>query len=376
MSEAPAPLLLQVCANDHPPFADICRYYEAAARMLGWQPLTVMLAASDASAGPGAAHEFHYLPATGAAGRAGLAACAAKLLDGRRPILTLCHRYRAYRALMTSGLATGRPVVIAHEFGMLARRRRRLQLRWDALRGRPQARFAGVSQPVADELGRAARGRAAGEVLLLPNGLDLARFDAALLSRDDARRAFDLPPAAFTIGVVGRLHEKKCPQLAVAGFRAALAHMPGARLVFVGAGELLPQLQSQAADLPVTFSGFIANAVRLTRAFDLLLLPSGDREAFGMVVLEAMAAGVPVLCGPAVGPRFVIAGAGRSFAPATAEALAEALAAAYAERHGALHDLARQARHRVEQTFSTSAAAVRLRALVNGTAQAPQVGGS
>ena len=347
---AAAPLLLQVCANDHPPFADICRYFEAAARALSWQPLTVMLESRAAVPTPG----FHYLPALGAA---------APLLAGRRPVLTLCHRYRAYRAVVTSGLTVGRPVAIAHEFGMLARRRRRLQRRWDALLGRPGVTFAGVSQPLVDELGRAA-----GQALLLPNGLDLARFDAELLSREEARRTMGLEAAAFTIGVVGRLHGKKQPQLAVAGFRAALARMPGAALVFVGSGELADELRRQAADLPVSFTGFLAGAVRLMKAFDLLLLPSGDREAFGMVALEAMAAGVPVLCGPAPGPRFVVAGAGRCFAASSAAGVGDALAQAYAERHGALGALAREARQRVEDTFSVPAAAARLRALAAGVA--------
>jgi glycosyltransferase involved in cell wall biosynthesis len=370
MSDVPHPVLLQVCANDHPPFVDICRYYAAAAESLSWTPLTVMLATRL----PVTAAGFHYLPGdpgtsfpVRAAG-ARLAECVEPLLDGQRPIITLCHRYRAYRAFSVSGIATGPVVVVAHEFAMLARRRRRLQRHWDILTGRPRATFAGVSQPVCEELTRIT-----GQAALLPNGIDLASADAARLDRTAARQALGLANQAvgladepFTIGVVGRLHPKKNPELALEGFRLAAARMPGARLVFIGDGELAGELQKRAGDLPVIFKGFVPNATTLMRAFDLLLLPSGDREAFGMVAVEAMAAGVPVLCGPASGPRFVIGAAGRRFAPATAAAVSEALAKAYAERREGLGLLAGRARARVERMFSVPAAALRLRALAMG----------
>jgi glycosyltransferase involved in cell wall biosynthesis len=361
MREAGPPILLQVCPNDHPPFADICRYYEAVAQALSWMPLTVMLATRTAVPVAG----FHYLPAAdadswGRSPSAGLAACTGHLLAGRRPVLTLCHRYRAYRAVVASGVQTGRLVVVAHEFAMLGRRRR-LQRHWDTLLGRPRPIFAGVSQPVADELAGAV-----GAAAVLPNGIDLARADAARLERDEARRALGLADASFTIGVVGRLHPKKNPALAIDGLRSALARMPDACMVFIGDGELEQELQRQAAGLPIVFKGAVPDAVRLMKAFDLLLMPSGDREAFGMVALEAMAASVPVLCGPAPGPRYVVGAAGRRFAPATAEAVGEALAKAYETRQGELGELAAKARARVEQTFSVGAAARRLQALSEG----------
>ncbi|MAT84062.1 MAG: hypothetical protein CMD39_07200 [Gammaproteobacteria bacterium] len=352
-------LLLQVCPNDNPPFGDICRYYQAAAAALGWETLTVMLEPRAPTPDPA----FHYL------GR-DLSRQLGDRLRGRRPALTLCHRYRAYRAVSASGLAQAPLVVVAHEYGLLTPRRRRLRLRADALMRRPGPRFAGVSRAVSDELAHWC-----GHAELLPNGLDLARCDAGRLTPDQAREALALPAAGFHIGVVGRLHPKKDPLLAVAGFRAALTRRrPGApepdagmRLTLLGDGPLKPQVAAAAAGLPVDVKGFVADAARCMAAFDLLLLPSGDREAFGMVALEAMAAGVPVLCGPAPGPRFVLGDTGLQFDPHTADALADALVAARAAAAtGALAELARRARLRVEQTFSVDAGARRLAALAAG----------
>ena len=348
MSDDRAPVLLQVCANDHPPFADICRYHAAGAALLSWRTVTVMLEARGAAADPA----FAY-PA------GSFADCLNRLLRGREPVFTLCHRYRAYRAAVTSGVIRGPVVAVAHEFGLLRRRRRRWQRRWDAVLRHPPVTFAGVSDAVRDELAHIT-----GDAVLLPNGIDLARADAARLSREAALATLDLSAGNFTIGVVGRLHRKKNPELAVAGFAAAAADMPDARLVFVGDGELADQVRQRAGALPITLAGFVPDAARVMAAFDLLLVSSGEREAFGMVALEAMAAGVPVLCGPAPGPRFVVGDAGRHFEADSPAELAQALVAAYREWcAGGLPGLAQRARARAEREFSVTAAAGRLEAL-------------
>jgi hypothetical protein len=116
----PGPILLQVCPNDTAPFADICRYYEAAARSLSWKPLTVMLDARAPTPEP----DFHYL-------RSPFTDVVRRMLGGRQPVLTLCHRYRAYRVTASSGLAAAPLVTVAHEFGLLERRQRRLRRHLD-----------------------------------------------------------------------------------------------------------------------------------------------------------------------------------------------------------------------------------------------------
>jgi len=352
-------LLLQVCPNDNPPFADICRLYAAAAATLGWSTLTVML---DPRA-PDRDESFHYV-------RQNLRRQLKRLLQGREPRLTICHRYRAWRELTASGLATAPLVLVAHEFGLLARRRRRLRLRLDALFNRPPALLAGVSDAVAEELS-VLGGQPA---VVLPNGVDLARCDEERMSRDAARRALGLLHGEFNVGVVGRLHPKKDPALAVDGFRLAVQGRRAGRplrLTFLGDGVLAGELAAQASGLPVLFKGFVRDAARYMAAFDLLLLPSGDREAFGMVALEAMAAEVPVLCGSAPGPRFAVGDAGLRFEPHTPQALARALEEAVAAAAtGELERLAARGRARVEAAFSVPAVAGRLADLAAGRLQA------
>ena len=348
MSDGRRPVLLQICPNDHPPFGDICRSYAVAAGLLSWRTETIILEPRSPTREP----TFHY-PASG------MIESLRRLLDGGEPVLTLCHRHRAYRAAVESGVIHSPVVAVAHEFGFFRRRRRRWQRHWDRLRRRPPVIFAGVSDAVRRELALAV-----GDVVLLPNGIDLAHADTMRLSREASLAALGLSNGPFNIGVVGRLHPKKNPGLAVAGFAAVAAEMPAARLVLVGKGALDHELRQQAGELPVTFAGFVPEASRLMAAFDLLLIPSGEREAFGMVALEAMAAGVPVLCGPSPGPRFVVGDCGRFFDRPTAGDVSGALLAAYRDwRDGLLQELAQRGRARVEREFSVAACASRLQAL-------------
>lgn len=366
MDDAGGRALLQVCPSDHPPFRDICRSYAVAAALLGWRSVTFFLAAPSGVPLEGAS----YLNATSLRSTKKLAAslkgAAADALAGACPgaagsVLALCHRYRAYRVLLASGLDADPVVAVAHEFGFFARRQRRIALGLQRITQHRQPRFAGVSDAVQRELMAVAP-----DALLLPNGLDLAWADSQRLGRAEARRHLELPEDAFTVAVVGRLHPKKAPRLALEGFRLAVSDMPGARLVFVGSGELGASLQRDARNLPVTFTGFVPDAARYFAGPDLLLLPSSRAEAFGMVVLEAMAAGLPVLSSPAPGPRFVLGEAGDYFEPATPEALAEALRRAHqAWLCGDLAARAGTARQRAEALFSVAAMAARLRHLAD-----------
>ncbi|MFI1105021.1 glycosyltransferase [Streptomyces melanogenes] len=137
---------------------------------------------------------------------------------------------------------------------------------------------------------------------VVPNGIDAARFRFDPLLRSRARALLALPDDAFVIGGVGRL---------VAGKRfdtlvRALPHLPGARLLLVGGGEQEAALRALAARLGVAgrvcFAGECAyegaggglDLPALLAAMDVLASPSAD-EAFGLAVVEGLAAGLPVV---------------------------------------------------------------------------------
>lgn len=364
------PLILQVCPNDHPPFLDLCAVYQRAGESLGCRVETIFLgepfdedsrdgiASAAGAAEQSARRQRTQDPHVRYLGVADLSRSRRVVKTFRNatvdlagePLLTICHRYRAYRTVIASRLKTKRLVAVAHEYRLLARRQRRLGRRLFAR----QAMFAGVSEPVHAELAEVVP-----DALLLPNAIDLPRFDRALLTRDAAREALSLTEGPVTIAVLGRLIPWKRPELAIAALRE-LENRNSVQLVFLGEGPLRSSLEQQASGLPVQFAGFEPKARRLLKAFDALLILSEPREAFGMVALEAMVARVPVIAVPTPGPRFVLGEEAIYTHPEP-----NAIAAAIRQLEVSLADgeaaaMTERARLRAEQRFSVAALAARL----------------
>jgi glycosyltransferase involved in cell wall biosynthesis len=262
------PALLQVCPNDRPPFLDICAVYQAAAN-IGRNLVTVFLSSASAEWEPkplaGAVYlNFATLRNT-ARVAAALDAELTRVCSGAPAVeLAICHRYRAYRVFRASGWSASSTLVVAHEFGFFDRWRRRMDQKLNA-RG---VRFAGVSAPVVDELALAVKAP-----LLMPNGIDVDRATANRFERAEALATLNLRAEHFNIGVVGRLHPKKQPQLALSAMAALHQALPDAHLAFIGDGELKTELQASAESLPISFTGFVAEAARHINALDVLLIP-------------------------------------------------------------------------------------------------------
>jgi glycosyltransferase involved in cell wall biosynthesis len=127
-------------------------------------------------------------------------------------------------------------------------------------------------------------------------GIDLDRFrrDRA----DPARVAEYRGGSAPVVGAIGRLVPQKAMHVLVDATPALLEAHPGLRVLIVGDGPLRADLEAQAARLGVAgavrFAGFQEDVVSAYAAMDVFVLPSRD-EGFGLVFLEAMAVGVPVV---------------------------------------------------------------------------------
>jgi glycosyltransferase involved in cell wall biosynthesis len=143
-----------------------------------------------------------------------------------------------------------------------------------------------------------ASGLNAGQVRLIRNAWQPS---VPFIPRDEARRALGLPLDARVAGWVGRLSPEKGPEVMLDAWRSlAQGDGPPGFLSFIGDGDLMSSLQARLAgdpDLPeggVRFHGMLSNAGRYLQAFDTLAISSWT-EGTPMVLLEAMAAGVPVV---------------------------------------------------------------------------------
>ncbi|PBC63667.1 glycosyl transferase [Streptomyces sp. Tue6028] len=137
---------------------------------------------------------------------------------------------------------------------------------------------------------------------IVPNGIDVARFRFDPELRDLTRRRLGLPEGAYVVGGVGRLTASKRFDVLIRAL-AELPHNHWLLLVGGGAGESTLRRAAQRAGVAdrVLFTGERptgdcpgADLPSLMAAMDVLASPSAE-EAFGLAVVEALAAGLPVL---------------------------------------------------------------------------------
>jgi len=169
-----------------------------------------------------------------------------------------------------------------------------------------------------------------GKIAISPNGVDLQEFcqgikDGALAGRLglDGKKV---------VLFVGRLIPYKGVEVLLEAFGDVLKNVPDATLVIVGQGPLRARLEekcrARGIEKSVVFAGRapegkLADYYRLA---DVFVLPSIYKtEAFGIVLLEAMACGVPCIGTDVSGTRHVLENAGIVVRAADAKALADAI---------------------------------------------------
>lgn len=324
--------VIQFCHCHYGPFADVARQYAVLFRDTPYKVLTIYLTgqANEAVATQSASDEVIFLdfPSRAVAGLKLTAIRSFRRIAASRDVaLVIAHRTKP---IQIACLATRLPVIgVHHAFGDY----RRASRRWFANLFRHRLALLGVSDAVRDDI----RGRLdwpPDRIETLHNRIDVNAAHQALASRSEARDALGLPADAPVIGNVGRLHADKDQATLIAAFARALPKLPeGTLLAIAGSGPLENQLKRQAAALGVAnrvrLLGQVPGVARLFRAFDLFVL-SSDHEPFGMVLLEAMAADLPILATDCGGAPEVLGDADRLFPLRDTDALAARIIASLA----------------------------------------------
>lgn len=210
-----------------------------------------------------------------------------------------------------------------------------------AFRSRPLAYFYGkpILQPFFRKLhGHVAVSPAARDFIgeyfrteyrVIPNGIEFGRFCTAMPLLD--RFADSRPNVLF----VGRLEKRKGLKFLLRAWPRVLEQVPGARLIVVGEGRPLVGYKRYArrkgwTDDDVHFAGYVSEEEkpRYFQVANVFCAPSTGQESFGIVLLEAMAAGAPIVATDIPGYRDVVTHGqeGLLVAPKDEEALAQALA--------------------------------------------------
>ncbi|WP_301151619.1 glycosyltransferase [Metapseudomonas otitidis] len=353
------PRVLQFCHGYDGPFLDCARQYAVLFEGTPYKVTTVYLTGepSEAVVQGSASDEVIFLGQSSRDVRGlklGAIRAIRKIVAARDFRFCIAHRFKPiYIAL----LGTSLPVIgVHHAFGDYQRLSRRVFANFF----RKRLALLGVSNAVRDDMRRCLPDWPAERIETLYNRIDIAAVQAGLKSREEAREALGLPQDAWVVGNVGRLHPDKDQATLIRGFAEALPQLPtGSLLAIMGSGRLEDSLKALAEQLGVTaqvrFLGQVPEGRRYFRAFDLFVL-SSDHEPFGMVLLEAMAAEVPVVSSDNGGACEVVQGAGRLFRYPNSSMLSAVLVESAQSPSSAVAE-------RLEQEFSDSAAKRRFWAL-------------
>ena len=301
--------VLQFCHGYDGPFLDCARQYAVLFKDTPYKVCTVYLtgAPSEEVIAGSASDEVLFFNFSSKQVR-GLKLSAIKqfkqLVASRNFSFCIAHRFKPiYIALFGSSL----PVIgVHHAFGGYKRRSRQLMANFFHKR----LRLLGVSNAVRDDMRASLPKFPESSIQTLYNRIDVAAVQAQQVSRNQARLHLNLPLDAYVVGNVGRLHPDKDQATLIKGFAKALPNLPeGSLLAIMGSGRLEQSLKQLATELGVSdsvrFLGQVAQGRRYFKAFDLFAL-SSDHEPFGMVLLEAMAANIPVIATNCGGAKEVV----------------------------------------------------------------------
>ena len=201
------------------------------------------------------------------------------------------------------------------------------------------------------------------KLVVIPNGVEVGKYVIDAITKESAKREvrlkYSIPADAFVFALLGRMSPEKGHLVALRAFTEFLKSNTVADkvyLLFAGGGVLEDVIRKEVSDLGLTTRVVVTghfdknDKIKLLSAFDVLLFPS-TAEGFGIVMLEGMAFGVPVLCSNLEVLEEVGDGTVMFFEAGNHKNLADKMVGLYSKRDN-LGTLIAGARTRVEELYS------------------------
>ncbi|GIV80930.1 MAG: glycosyl transferase [Anaerolineae bacterium] len=226
-----------------------------------------------------------------------------RLMRRLRPDVVHTHTAKAGFVGRVAAWLAGVPVRVhtfhGHVFhGYFGPRKTALFLTLERLTARLTDRLITISPALKEELASVYHIAPAEKIAVVPLGLDLSPYLSTSRHLGEFRRQHELPADAPLVGIVGRLVPIKNHALFLKAAQRVRQSYPNAHFVIIGDGELRESLVAQAKALgiadAVTFTGFLRDLRPVYSDLDLLVI-SSDNEGTPVSIIEALAAGVPVV---------------------------------------------------------------------------------
>jgi len=200
------------------------------------------------------------------------------------------------------------------------------------------------------------------KIKIIPGGVDLNRFYPTEDKKSICQR-LKIPKEKVILLTVRNLVPRMGLKNLILAIKASINAAPHIYLVIGGDGPLKKELISLAkqsgVDKFITFAGFIPEEELppYYQMADIFILPTRELEGFGLVTLEAMASGLPVLGTPVGGTREIIGGFNQEFLfkDTTPDSMADLIAEKYRiikDNPHAWKEISKQCRNYVERNYS------------------------
>lgn len=162
------------------------------------------------------------------------------------------------------------------------------------------------------------------QIVAVPTGIDLKRFDPARADLVDMRAHFGIPREAFVIGIIAVLRRAKGHRFLLQALKILAPEFPRMQLLIAGTGPQERNIRTLIKELGleerVRMLGHVDDIPSLLTALDVFVLPAQE-EALGTALVEATAMGVPVIATRIGGIPEVLGEAGLLFASEDVDAL-------------------------------------------------------
>jgi len=293
--------ILQVCHSYNPPFLDVANQYAAAFDSSKFEITCLYLKGKDTIEVRqktiadkviflgSSSKDMHGL-------KISILRKLHRILVAEVYSLIIAHPYKSIYLLGIASLLSKQVLIIGvvHAYNVFACFPRKLLIFF--LRNR--IKLLGVSQAIRHNILQDLNRIKFRQVYSMPNCVDMNKLLKEQLPSSLARKRLGFTDNNYVIATAGRLHPEKDQTTLLHAFSKVASNMPNAHLYIFGTGPLDGELKNLSIRLGLSkrvfFMGFVPELAKLFCAFDLFVLPS-KIEPFGMVLIEAMSARIPVL---------------------------------------------------------------------------------